>query len=160
MKYITIIRHAKSSWDNVHLKDIDRPLAERGLKDIPKMGNYLLTNNIAPDIVLSSPANRAFSTAKGICATTNYPIDKIIIQEKIYYGSANDIVILIEQLDNLYNDVFVFGHEPKCSYLIEILTGEWINHFPTCAVFRIAFDCNDWKQLNNTTGKKSIFCLS
>nr|MBP6155012.1 histidine phosphatase family protein [Chitinophagales bacterium] len=66
MKYLTIIRHAKSSWEHPDLDDFVRPLNDRGQTAIPLIGNYLQQQQIYPDLIISSPATRAIETAKGI----------------------------------------------------------------------------------------------
>lgn len=63
MKYLYIIRHAKSSWDDPSLNDFDRPLNTRGEGDIPRMADFLIQQKVMPDLVLSSPAKRAELTA-------------------------------------------------------------------------------------------------
>jgi Histidine phosphatase superfamily (branch 1) len=63
MKVLFLIRHAKSSWDNTALPDKDRPLDDRGKRDAPKMGKRLAKRDVKPDLILSSPAMRALTTA-------------------------------------------------------------------------------------------------
>jgi phosphohistidine phosphatase len=71
MKKLIIVRHAKSSWDNPDLDDFDRPLNKRGLKDAPRMGKRLKEKHITPDIMLSSPAERALATCQAIASCTS-----------------------------------------------------------------------------------------
>jgi phosphohistidine phosphatase len=71
MKKLIIVRHAKSSWDNPDLDDFDRPLNKRGLKDAPRMGKRLKEKHITPDILLSSPAERALATCQAIASCTS-----------------------------------------------------------------------------------------
>ncbi len=73
MKTLYIVRHAKSSWDDPYLADFDRPLNGRGKRNVPDMGNRLAQLGIKPDLLLSSPANRAISTANGIAEALGYP---------------------------------------------------------------------------------------
>ena len=69
MKTLYIVRHAKSSWKNPGLADIDRPLNKRGKGDAPLMGKVLRKAGVEPDLILSSPANRAITTAEVIAKT-------------------------------------------------------------------------------------------
>ncbi len=77
MKTLIIVRHAKSSWDNPDLKDIERPLNDRGEKDAPKMAKRLKEREITPDLLLSSPAVRAIETCRHIAMILEYPLEKI-----------------------------------------------------------------------------------
>src|SRR4051794_9695084 len=64
MKTLILVRHAKSSWDQPGVSDIDRPLNERGKSDAPQMAKRLKERNIKIDLFISSPAKRAKKTAK------------------------------------------------------------------------------------------------
>ena len=66
MKKLIVIRHGKSTWDNLQLRDFDRPLNERGRQDAPKIGQRLASLSLMPDKFISSPAKRAISTAFAI----------------------------------------------------------------------------------------------
>lgn len=148
MKYLTLIRHAKSSWSTPELDDIIRPLNNRGLESIHLIGNYLKLNKIKPDLILTSPATRALQTAIGICNSVNYKPENLQIEQEIYFGNSASIFKLIQKIDNRYNDIFLFGHEPILSKLIEYLTTNKLEKFPTCAVYRIAFDTKKWTAIS------------
>lgn len=155
MKYLTIIRHAKSSWTTPDLDDILRPLNERGLKSIKIIGNYLKEKNIQPDLMISSPATRAVQTAFGIGDLVNYKIDTLKINQEIYFGNQTDIFSILKKIDTPVNDVFLFGHEPILSSLIFHLTKISLEKFPTCAVFRISFKIDNWSAIK--TGSTVFF---
>ena len=155
MKHLTIIRHAKSSWSTPDLDDIVRPLNERGLKSIKIIGNYLNEESIQPDLIITSPATRAVQTAVGIGDLLNYNKDELQIKQEIYFGNTNDILTFLKNIDNHFWDVFLFGHEPVLSALIELLTKNNIEKFPTCAAYRITFDIKKWKEIS--IGKKTFF---
>ena len=157
MQYLTIIRHAKSSWENPELDDFDRPLNERGKKAILLIGNFLKENNVQPDFILSSSAKRARKTAEGIATTLNYPTNCNLYKHDIYSGDLKQILNVISEIDHYYNDVFLFGHEPILSQLIFHFTKISLEKFPTCAVFRIAFDINHWTETNSKIGKCEFF---
>ena len=73
-----LVRHAKSSRDDVTLPDKERPLADRGKRDAPMMGERLAKRQVRPDLILSSPARRAFSTAEIIAKELNYRAEDIV----------------------------------------------------------------------------------
>jgi phosphohistidine phosphatase len=147
MKYLNLIRHAKSSWETPDLDDIARPLNARGKEAISIIGNYLVQQKIKPDLIISSPAVRAAETANGIASIVLYDVKKIQTEAVVYFGTSS---VIIEHLQNLapqYNDVFLFGHEPILSSMIFQFTKKSLDKFPTCSVCRIAFNTNHWKEI-------------
>jgi phosphohistidine phosphatase len=157
MKFLTILRHAKSSWAEPGEPDRERGLNERGKKAIPLVGGFLKKKAGTPDLVYSSPARRALKTAEGITAIIGYPKDKITVEEAIYSGSDRDILELIRKTDAKVDDLFLFGHEPKLSSLINCLTGEALEKFPTCSAYRIRIDGSDWKLVKPGSSKCEFF---
>lgn len=156
MKYLTIIRHAKSDW-SVNTDDFNRPLNERGKHAVPLVGQFLKNKNIQPDFILSSPAKRAQKTAQGICKSIHHPTKNILFKMDIYTGDTKEIKKIIEEIDDNYNDVFLFGHEPVLSSIIEIFTKEKLEKFPTCAVYRITFDVSNWKAVDYKNAKCEFY---
>jgi phosphohistidine phosphatase len=156
MKYLTIIRHAKSDW-SVNTDDFNRPLNERGKRAIPLVGQFLKNKNIQPDFILSSSAKRAKKTAEGICKSIHHPTKNILFKMDIYAAGTKEIIKIIKEIDDYYSDVFLFGHEPVLSSLIEILTQEKLEKFPTCAVYRIAFNIHKWKDVDYKNAKCEFY---
>ena len=66
MKTLLLLRHAKSSWDDVALRDFERPLADRGKRDAPRMAEELKLRAPLPDLIISSPAARARQTTQAV----------------------------------------------------------------------------------------------
>lgn len=150
MKYLSIIRHAKSDW-SINVDDIARPLNERGKAATPMVGNYLLQQQIKPDLIISSPATRAHETAKGIATILKYDVKNIRIEPVVYFGTSSAIIGHLQNLEHQYNDVFLFGHEPILSSLIYQFTTKMVEKFPTCSVCRIAYNANTWKEIKSGT---------
>ena len=157
MKHLTIIRHAKSSWDNPDLDDMVRPLNERGKQAIGIMGNFLKKKKIQPDLMITSPATRALQTAIGIGAYVNYPPEQLKIEQDIYFGNPASVIRIIKNIDNHFGDVFILGHEPILSSLVFKLCGEALEKFPTCSVCRIAFDGDTWGRITLKKGKCEFY---
>ncbi|MBK9329800.1 MAG: histidine phosphatase family protein [Sphingobacteriales bacterium] len=153
MKHLTIIRHAKSSWENPELDDMVRPLNTRGKQAIVLIGDYLKNKKIEPDLIITSPATRALQTAIGIGTVLKYKTEDLKIEQAIYFGNTTSVIRVIENTDNRLKDVFIFGHEPVLSSVIITLSGENPDKFPTGAVCRIRFDATNWKDI---TLKKGI----
>ena len=114
MKTLLLMRHAKSSWDNPGLRDFDRPLNERGLKAAPLMGRYLRAQGIAPDLIVSSPAQRAQQTAQLVkeAARCAAPIR---YEAAIYDANLNALLKVLQALDKTTKTVLLVGHNPSFS---------------------------------------------
>jgi phosphohistidine phosphatase len=97
MKKLTLIRHAKSDWDN-DLSDFDRPLNSRGKKEAPIMAKYVKDNLPKVDLIISSPATRAEETAIAFAKENDYPIDKIIFADELYLCSISEYIEILEQI--------------------------------------------------------------
>ena len=92
MKKIYLIRHAKSSWDDPGLSDIERPLNHRGLRDAPFMSKMLKGKNVTPNKLISSPANRAFTTATYFAKELNIPEQAIVIRKEVYHAYPEEVL--------------------------------------------------------------------
>ncbi len=145
-KKIYIIRHAKSSWKDMTLSDFDRPLNKRGKQNAPFMGNKLKKKNIIPDIIISSPALRAKTTAKIISKELNFS-NNIIFNEDIYEASTNTLCKIIEEVNDKNNILFLFGHNPTLNMLGEYYI-DFDENIPTCGILEIEFKCNKWIDIN------------
>ena len=153
MKILYLTRHAKSSWGNPGLADIDRPLNHRGKKAAPLMGKLIMDRGENPELLISSPANRAFSTAKEFakemgCAETN-----IIVNRAIYGAGAQQLLNLVQDVDDLYNSIMLFGHNPTFTSFCNMLSGENILNIVTCGVVRIDFEFSSWKNIDFNSGR-------
>src|SRR3990172_739632 len=144
MKRLYIIRHAKSSWDNSNLQDFERPLNARGERDAPFMGQKLAERGIKPDLILSSPANRAFKTAKIVAETVGYKKKNIVSDQNIYLSDLKTILKIIQNIDDTKNDVMIFGHNPCFTHLANYLSDANVDNIPTCGVFCVEFDIKSW----------------
>jgi phosphohistidine phosphatase len=157
MKYLTVIRHAKSSWEEPGLEDIDRPINFRGKKAIATMGAFLKVKKIVPGLIITSPAVRARKTAEGIGKILNYPTEKIKIERNVYFGAVADLTSIIFSLPDKFQDVFLIGHEPLLSALIFRLTGNELPKFPTCSVYRIQWAVKKWGDASHQKGKCEFY---
>ncbi|SRR5258705_1605258 len=157
MKTIVLIRHAKSSWKFPELKDIDRPLKKRGLNEAPLMGKVLKDLHLTPDLIVTSPAVRAMTTAKMIAHEFGFIENQIIPEHKLYMESKSKLLKEINKIDDKYNTVFLVGHNPGLTDLANYLSGESIDNIPTSGAFGIQFECNTWAEVEKGKGKKTFF---
>lgn len=157
MKTLFLIRHAKSSWDDLSVKDIDRPLNGRGKKNAPMMGKILFDKGVRPDVIITSHAKRAGSTAKKIARELNYDKENILIEEKIYEAEIKSLLKIVNGLNNKWTTVILIGHNPGFTEFCNYLSGSDILNIPTCGVAEIHFDFNDWKMVSQDTGELKYF---
>jgi phosphohistidine phosphatase len=152
-KILYLVRHAKSSWDDPSLADKDRPLSPRGLSSAPDMGRRLAAQGHKPDLVISSPARRALTTAKKIAKETGYRESKVITDDHLYFSGTRSMVDLLEKLDDKYSRVMIVGHNPAMSSLLNILCDSSVENMPTCAIAVINFDMTSWSELTMSDGE-------
>ena len=157
MKNLFILRHAKSSWENPDQNDFDRPLNDRGKKSIKTMGEVLRKQLIIPDLIISSPANRAFSTAKKMAAEINYDPAKIIIHPNIYEADVKTLLKIVNELDDTFNEVFLVGHNPGLTNLCNYLSDAGIDNISTCGIAQINFSFKSWKLISKSTGQLKYY---
>lgn len=159
MKTLYVIRHAKSSWDVKTLGDIERPLNDRGKRDAPRMGKRLKEKDIHPDLIISSPAKRAFSTAKKIARILKYPKDAIRIVDKLYHADEDAMLQVVNNLKDKHSIVIMFGHNPGLTDFVNSILSEEldIDNVPTCGVVAFQFQSERWEQVTWGTGKILFF---
>ena len=157
MKTIYLVRHAKSSWKYPDLDDFERPLNNRGRKNAPFVGTILKKLKVAPDLILSSPANRASMTARIIADKIGYPLEKIRYSENIYDFSANALMDAIKQLDNVVHKAMLVGHNPALTELANYIGDEAISNIPTAGVFCAELDIPSWAKISDRCGKLMFF---
>lgn len=146
MKKIILIRHAKSAWDNPWLNDHDRPLAERGEKAAPLMGQKLVKKNIYPDLILSSTALRAKETAILISKEVGYPINKIELIEQLYHSSPSTMLKYLHMQKDHVNIIFLVAHNPGMTDLVNYL-GYTLDNLPTAGIVGFKSSVEKWSDL-------------
>ena len=150
-KYLYLIRHAKSDWTG-GLPDHERPLNHRGKRDAPQMASRLSQQAPQPEVLLSSPAQRALSTAQYFADVLLYPKDQIQVDEKIYEADVTTLLHIINTFDHPSNCLALFGHNPGISLFASYLSDGIYRDFPTCAVALFQFDCQHWAEISHGTG--------
>lgn len=146
MKRVYLIRHAKSSWKDSSLDDFERPLNKRGKSDAPLMGSKLQDKKVMPDIILSSPAVRAKTTAEIIAKKIEFE-KEIVFKKDIYEASATTLHKILTKIADKNSVAFLFGHNPSLNELAENYL-EFNENIPTCGVVEIEFDCESWEEIS------------
>ena len=157
MKTLYLLRHAKSSWDDPSLSDIDRPLNKRGRRDAPFMGEILVKKLKPPQLIYSSPANRAITTALTIAESFNIDKKTIIKDQRIYDAAVSDLVRIISSTSDEYDTIMFFGHNPTFTLTSNYLSDKFIDNIPTCGLVQIDFNINSWQDIDVDKGKLVLF---
>jgi phosphohistidine phosphatase len=145
MKQLLLIRHAKSDWDHPGLSDHDRPLNDRGRRDCPRMAEALRSRGITPDLIVTSTAVRAATTAEAIAGGLGLDTAAIARRSELYLAPPQLILRVIQGLDESAETVLIFGHNPGMHEAVGRLCGdEAVGDFPTLAVARIELDVDHW----------------
>lgn len=147
MKTIFLIRHAKSSWADPGMDDFDRPLNERGLADAPEMAKRLRKSKHPIDLILSSPAKRAYKTAKIFAEAFGIHKKEIQLADQLYLASAETIRQVLADISPAVDHIALFAHNPGITDFANRLTNAHIDNMPTCAVFAAAADVEDWSAI-------------
>lgn len=151
MKQLLLIRHAKSSWADASVNDFARPLNLRGKSDAPIMAKKLIKKNITIDALISSPANRALTTAHYFAKALHINPNTIIEVPTLYHAMPTDFYEVIAQTDNKLNTIAVFSHNPGITSFANELTETKIMDMPTCAIYAIKVHCTCWKDFKKAT---------
>lgn len=154
MKTLLLLRHAKSSWKNPGLADIDRPLNKRGKRDAPRIGALLRELDLIPEIVICSPALRARKTLEAVSEESGYD-GEIIINEDFYPGDTETFIESFYSLPKEIERVMIVGHNPGLEEFLHDLTGESAR-MPTSALAQVSLPIIEWPELDARTEGKLI----
>ncbi len=153
LKTIFIIRHAKSSWADMGSRDFDRVLDLRGHNDAPRMAKMLKMEGIVPDLIVSSPAMRAKTTADYFVKEFGYDAQSVDYQKDIYEAMESDINKVVRDLPDSARVVFLFGHNPSLTYFTNLFNEKPIDNLPTCGIVRIDANVEEWSKFNEKNAK-------
>lgn len=152
MRQLLILRHAKSDWSN-KLRDFDRPLAARGLKNAKQMGLWMHQQNLLPDYIISSPAKRTLQTAELVTEPFAINVSEIHLDSNIYEANLRDLLNVLAQIPNASQRVLLVGHNPGFDQLLshladiaEVFSGDG-RLMTTCTLAYLDMP-EDWEQLS------------
>jgi phosphohistidine phosphatase len=158
MKELIIVRHAKSDWGADFLKDIDRPLNERGYRDTYFLSEWFSEKKSRPDLILSSTATRALSTALIFARALEQPASGFATEKNIYEASVETLLSVIRQQRDTQASVMIFGHNPSLTTLCNQLSDDlYIDNLPTCGIVSYGFSFSRWADLEPGTGHLNYF---
>ena len=145
MKSLTLLRHAKSSWNSAAASDHDRPLNKRGERDAPLMGGRINAKDIRPSLIVSSPATRAWTTAKIVADSINYPREFLQRDDRLYMANVASIIDVIEDQDGGFNHIMIVAHNPGLTAFANFLLPDLTPNLPTCGVVSVTMDSDEWE---------------
>lgn len=156
MKTLVVVRHAKSSWDVIGQKDFDRALNERGKKDAPEMAQRLKEKGLNVDLFVSSPAKRAHKTAAYFAKAFKAAKETVVSMDSLYEAPMETFYNVVYGLQNKYQGVALFAHNPGITAFVNTLTEVHTGNMPTCGVFAVQADTDDWKTFKESS-KQFLF---
>lgn len=165
MLTLSLLRHAKSSWDDPSLDDFHRPLAKRGLEAAPRMGAFLARERVAPDLVLCSTAARTRATLDIVLEYLEPPAS-IVYEDDLYLATPTQLMARIKRLAaERWPHVMIVGHNPGLheAALVLIASGNidaresLHEQLPTSGLVVIDFAFDDWRELHPQCGRLERF---
>jgi phosphohistidine phosphatase len=160
MRTLLLMRHAKSSWDQPELADLDRPLAPRGREAAPEVARYLAEHGLIPELVLGSPALRVRETWRLMAPVLGEGVPCKTLRS-LYEGAPSHLLEALRQVDGEVRTLMLIGHNPALGALAQSLAGggpeKTLDHlrtkFPTAAVAVLAFEIEAWADLGAGCGR-------
>ncbi len=154
MKHLYIVRHAKSSWDDLSLQDVQRPLSARGLRDAPRMAKRFKEREVAVGQMISSHAVRALETCRVFAGILGYPEKDIRVERSLYHASEDTMLDVVRELNDSLDNVMMFGHNPGLTDFVNSLASQMLTNIPTCGIAGIALPVERWEDV--TWGKGTL----
>jgi phosphohistidine phosphatase len=145
MKTVLLLRHGKSKRGPEYATDFERPLAKRGRRDAVRMGEFLVEQDLVPDLILSSPAERARATAMRCAEAAGCP-DAVRFERSLYGGGEQAYLSLLWALEDTVSRVLFCAHNPDLEMVVEGLGHRYVR-LPTAALARIDADAERWVEL-------------
>jgi phosphohistidine phosphatase len=151
MKSFTLIRHAKSSWEQHWLADRERPLNDRGLRDAPLMSKLFAQKHAKkPDLILCSPSVRTTDTAHYFAEAFGMdPETSIECRDNIYEAHASELYDMIKALPDDIDDILIIGHNPSLTNLANRFEGPFFDNIPTCGIVWIDARVDSWQDISD-----------
>ncbi len=156
MKNLYLIRHAKSDWGDESKSDFERGLNKRGQKAILTMAHALKEKKVMPDLILSSSAKRAQLTAEGLAKEIGYR-GKIKYIDALYMAETLDVISIIKEIKDKYDNVFIIGHNPETTELTDLMLDDYIDNVPTLGIVALKLPLKHWQKFKPEKIKLNFF---
>lgn len=156
MKTLYLVRHAKSSWEK-QVTDHDRPLNERGERDCVLVANYTSSAFVKPELILTSTALRAYTTAIAFKNAFQIHANAFQALPELYDFTGNQVLRVIENLDSHLQVVMLFGHNYGFTHLVNKLGNKYLDNLPTSGLVQITFATDNWQNLKKGKTTATLF---
>jgi phosphohistidine phosphatase len=156
-KVLHVVRHAKSSWDFDGVADVDRTLKSKGIRNAYEIARKLKLIDQIPDLVVSSPANRALHTAVIFARVFEFPLRDLQINNLLYESTYEQILEFIKSAPKDKNSLMIFGHNPDVTNLVNFFIKKAVTEIPTSGVATLIFSCDSWKDISAENMDKYLF---
>lgn len=153
MKTVLVVRHAKSSWADLDLADHKRPLNGRGKRDAPYMASVAFQKEQSIDLLVASPAKRAYGTAKYFRKVFGLKKEDLWKDQRLYLASPDEMLNVIQEIPDEYQKIAIFGHNPGTTQLVNLIGEANIENVPTCGVVKIVFEVQHWYDVQPSNAK-------
>jgi phosphohistidine phosphatase len=158
MKTLFLIRHSKAVTRKANIPDFQRTLVKAGEKKCMSMAKKLKREGVTPDLMISSTANRALETAHLFAQNLNYPTHEIMVKDALYNEmSPEALLYVIRQVDDRYNSIMLFGHNPAFTDFASHLVRGFDQDIPKTGIVGIQFQKESWKTVAKGSGKLAFF---
>jgi phosphohistidine phosphatase len=158
-RILYLLRHAKSAWNNSNLTDFDRPLNERGKKNLPGLAQVACLLNPPPDLILTSPSRRTLDTLQGFCYGLS---TRTVIQERkeLYHASKQDLLSLLHKMPDEIRTILIVGHNPGLKDFMSwiVMGSNCSDHFKmtTGSFVQLALGISSWAKVASQTASLQI----
>lgn len=156
MKNLYLIRHAKSDWSDESKSDFERGLSKKGQKAISIMADALKEKKVMPDLILCSAAKRTKLTAKGLAKEMDY-CGKIQYMDTLYMADPMEVLDIIKEINDKYDNVFIVGHNPETAELADLMADGHITDVPTLGIVALNIPLKHWKNFKPKEAKFNFF---
>ncbi len=152
-KNLLLMRHAEAGWGSGVGTDHERRLTKDGVGVAKNMGLWVKNKNVIPGYILCSTATRTQETLAALMEGGSW-ISDLDFKDELYSSTEDQILsLLIQKLSDSHDTVMLIGHEPKCSILTHLFTGEEDTSFSPASVAKISFEVEYWKEAQFNAGK-------
>jgi phosphohistidine phosphatase len=160
MKQLILARHAKSTWKEKEIDDIDRPLKLTGVQEAYFTAEELIKKVCYPERILTSTATRSIHTALIYSRLLKYSTKKIEICNELYLPTLKKLIQFIKTFDNNNTSIMIVGHDPSFTELTNYLLGTKHDKLPTASVISVDLKIKSWSDLKEKSGKQDFYIIS
>jgi phosphohistidine phosphatase len=149
-RFLYLLRHAKAESATLQSSDEDRALSNRGIDDAKKLATKLIKKEIRFDLILTSPAIRAITTAQIISNQLDHKQRFLEVDKKLYQANSTSLLAIARRVHKKIKSVMLVGHNPALEDFVLLIAGESVL-IHTCGLIELSFEFKDWKDLDKAS---------